>query len=231
MENTKVISVGGSLIAPDGVDASFLKNFTGLVRRYLEEDGRRRLILVCGGGSLARQYQKAYRAVADDPTDENADWVGIQATRLNGELMRRLLVPYCVEPLVTDPEAVSLFYGRVLVAAGWKPGFSTDYDAVLLAKKFFADTVLNPTDVPRVYSADPRKDPQAMPFDRMSWEAFKGVIGGEWKPGTNAPFDPVAARQAARDHLKVVVCLGSDLANLERILRDESFVGTTIGPD
>jgi len=231
MDNTKVISLGGSLIAPSGVDAAFLKSFTEIVRGYLEEDGKRKLIVVCGGGSLAREYQRAYREIAREPSDSEQDWIGIQATWLNGELMRRLFTPYCVEPLVTDPESVSVFYGRVLVAAGWKPGFSTDFDAVLLAKRFSADTVLNPTDVPRVFSADPRKDPQARPFDRMSWDEFKAVIGGEWKPGRNSPFDPVAARQAAEDRLKVVVCLGKDLVNFGKILRGGEFVGTTIGPD
>jgi uridylate kinase len=231
MDDTKVISLGGSLIAPDGVDTAFLKDFTEILIRYLETDGRRKLVLVCGGGSLAREYQKAYREIARKPSNDDQDWIGIRATWLNGELMRRLLVPFCSEPLATDPEAASLRGGRVLVAAGWKPGFSTDFDAVLLARRFSADTVLNPTDVPRVYSADPRKDPQAKPFDRMKWDEFKAVIGGEWKPGTNAPFDPVAARRAAQDRLKVIVCLGRDLPNLERILHDEPFVGTTIGPD
>lgn len=231
MDNTKVISLGGSLIAPAGVDTAFLKSFTRIVRGYLEEDEKRKLIVVCGGGALAREYQKAYREVAGDPTDDDADWIGIKATHVNGELLRHLLSPYCAEPLVTDPEAVSVFYGRVLVAAGWKPGFSTDYDAVLLARKFFADTVLNPTDVPRVFSADPRKDPQAKPFERMSWGEFKAVIGGDWTPGRKSPFDPVAARRASEDRLKVIVFLGTDLDNLENILRGRPFVGTTIGPD
>jgi uridylate kinase len=49
----------------------------------------------------------------------------------------------CNQDVVTNPMEVAPLTGRVMVAAGWKPGFSTDYDAVLLAERFKADAVLN----------------------------------------------------------------------------------------
>jgi uridylate kinase len=143
LDPVTVISLGGSIIAPRGVDAAFLKGFFHLVEERLAAEPRQKLIIVCGGGSLARDYQAALREVNPDARSDDLDWVGVAATRVNGELLRRMLHPWCVEDLVTDPSAVSVFAGRILVAAGWKPGFSTDNDAVVLARRFSSGTVVN----------------------------------------------------------------------------------------
>jgi uridylate kinase len=216
---------------PKRVDSGFLSGFMSLAEKYLAADQARKLIMVTGGGSLAREYQSAYRAVVEDAGNDDLDWIGIAATRVNGELVRRLFRKWCVMDLIMDPTAVSVFPGRVMVAAGWKPGFSTDYDAVILARMFSADTVVNLSDVPRVYSDDPKKNRAAKPLDRISWVEFKAIAGGEWVPGKKAPFDPVAAREAETSRIRVIVADGSDLANLEAILEGRAFIGTTIGPD
>jgi uridylate kinase len=226
-----VISLGGSIIAPKGVDVAFLKGFAGLVERHLAEDEARKLIIVCGGGSLARDYQAALRETSPEAASEDLDWVGIAATRVNGELLRRIFKRWCAEDLVTDPTNVSLFVGRVLIAAGWKPGFSTDNDAVVLAQRFSADTVVNLSNIAKVYSDDPRKNPDAKPLDRLTWKEMLAIVGSEWTPGKNTPFDPTAARAAAVSGIRVVFAEGRDLANLGRILADREFVGTTIGPE
>jgi len=121
--------------------------------------------------------------------------------------------------------------GRVLVAAGWKPGFSTDYDAVLLAERFDARRILNLSNIAKVYTEDPRSNPAAKPIDAISWTDFRAIVGDEWSPGRNVPFDPVATRKAAELGLSVICAAGRDLDNLRRILEGESFAGTTIGPD
>jgi uridylate kinase len=226
-----VISLGGSLIAPRGVDIAFLKGFHGVVEAYLLEDAARKLIIVCGGGSLARDYQAALREVAADPRNEDLDWVGIAATRVNGELLLRILHRWCGEDLVTDPSAVSVFAGRVMVAAGWKPGFSTDNDAIVLAQRFSAGTVINLSNIAKVYSDDPKRNPAARPLDRLSWDEMLRIVGSEWTPGRNTPFDPTAARAAAQSRIRVVFADGRDLANLSRVLTGGDFTGTTIGPD
>ena len=61
-----VVSLGGSIVAPDGVDVDFLKAFTGIVGEFLEKDEKRRFIFVVGGGGPARAWQNAYRKVAPD---------------------------------------------------------------------------------------------------------------------------------------------------------------------
>ena len=228
---TRVISVGGSLLAPDGVDAAFVRGFVEAIERWLARAEANRAVVVCGGGMLARRYQQAYRDIAAHPSAEAQDWVGVAATRVNAELVRQLLAGRCPDPVVTDPTGPIAFAGRVLVGAGWKPGFSTDFDAVLLAERFGAADLVNLSNIRQVYTADPKIDPAAKPLERVSWAGFRSIVGDEWTPGKNSPFDPVAARRAEAARLRVVVASGADLANFERILRGEPFVGTTIGPE
>ncbi len=232
MQHVTVISLGGSLVCPDRVDGRFLSEFKTLVSAFLETVPERKIILVTGGGALAREYQRAYYALAGKSaeTAADADWLGIAATRLNAELVRRLFTGWCVDPVVTDPEGKIDFTGRVLVASGWRPGFSTDYVAVVLAERFRADLLVNPTNVERVYSDDPRKNPAARPYDDITWSDFRAIVGEEWTPGKNAPFDPVASGRAAASGLKVVIAQGRELANLKNILEGRPFTGTLIHP-
>jgi uridylate kinase len=227
-----VISLGGSIVAPDNVDEQFLKNFVELIRGFIEADEKRRFIFVVGGGGPARSWQKAYRTVSGNGAkDEEADWIGIMATRLNAQLVRAAMGEWCCQDVVTDPTQVDPLTGRVLVAAGWKPGFSSDYDAVLLAERFQAGAVINLSNIEKVYTDDPKKNPNAKPIDRISWADFRALVGDEWIPGKNVPFDPVASRHAAKIGLKVICASGKNLENLKKILSGGDFTGTTIGQE
>ena len=131
--------------------------------------------------------------------------------------------------VVTDPTSVTVFGGTVLVAAGWKPGFSTDFDAVVLAERFQADVVVNLSNIAKVYTADPKADPSATPIDTISWADFRAMVGDEWSPGKNVPFDPIASKRAEAIGLRVICAAGRDIPNIEAILDGKPFVGTTIG--
>ena len=225
-----VISLGGSIVAPHGVDVDFLKDFISLIRSILESEPARRFIFVVGGGGPARQWQEAYRETCGaNIKDEEADWIGIMATRLNAQLVKAAMGELCTQEVVTNPCQVDPLTGRVLVAAGWKPGFSTDYDAVLLAERFQADAVINLSNIEKVYTADPKTDPNARPIDKISWNDFRSIVGDEWVPGKNVPFDPVASRHSEKIGLKVICASGKNLENLRKILTGEDYTGTTIG--
>lgn len=224
-----IISLGGSIVAPDSPDISFIKDFHQRICQWLETHPQERLVFIVGGGGPARTYQGAYRQVLAKPDANAQDWIGIMATRLNAELIRAIFEQYCSDPVVTDPSASIDFKGRILVAAGWKPGFSTDFDAVWLAGRFGAKTVLNLSNVAKVYTDDPRKNPEAKPLDRISWEDFRSMVGDTWEPGKNVPFDPIASQKAQELGLSVICAAGKDLDNLMDILNHQNFTGTTIG--
>ena len=225
-----VLDIGGSVVAPEVPDTGFLRRFRCFLGGRLEENPSRRAIIVIGGGAAARTWQSALRKLEPDAPDESLDRVGIMATRLNAELVRAVFGGLCPDPVVTDPTADFPFTGRILTAAGWKPGFSTDYDAVVLAERFSARRIIMLSNIPRIYSDDPSTNPKALPLDRLTWKEYRKMIGTEWKPGANLPFDPAAAERAAESGLTVVAVAGKNLENLEALLAGRNFIGTVIGP-
>ena len=231
--DTKILSVGGSIVAPDKPDVAFLSSFIPALGEWLSENNERRLILVIGGGAPARVYQKAYTdtlaALNASGADDAADWLGIMATRLNAELVKALCGSLCKNEVVYNPTEKIEFSGRILVASGWKPGFSTDNDAVILAEKFAANTVINLSNIEKVYTDDPRKNPDAKPLECISWPEFRKMVGDDWTPGKNAPFDPVASKKAETMKLTVICAAGKNIENIKNILNGKAFIGTTIG--
>lgn len=227
---TKVISLGGSIVAPSVPDTDFLISFRKAIVAWLGKQADNRIIFIVGGGAPAREWQQAYRTITAEQDADLQDWIGIMATRLNAQLIKAIFSEFCPQDVVTNPEAVTIFAGKILVASGWKPGFSTDFDAVILAERFMADTVINLSNIEKVYTADPKKDPSAKPLDTISWPDYRSMVGDEWQPGKNSPFDPVAAKKAEACKLKVICAAGKDLGNLVNILDEKPFQGTTIGP-
>jgi uridylate kinase len=231
MSKIQVISLGGSIIAPDSVDTGFLKGFTACIREYLNTYSDAQLVLVTGGGAPARTYQQAYREIVPSAEGDEQDWIGIAATRLNARLLKAIFHDFCTQDVVTNPYDVKTVEERVLIAAGWKPGFSTDFDAVVLAERLGAPVVINLSNIAKVYSDDPKTNPDAKPIDSISWEEFQSIVGEEWVPGKNAPFDPVATKRAKELDLTVIVAAGKNLDNFRAILFGETqFEGTVIGP-
>ncbi len=224
---TIIISLGGSVMAPSQIDVDFLQGFRQLILR-LAHDGYR-FAVICGGGKTAREYQNAARKLVN-AVPEDLDWLGIHATRLNAHLMRTIFREVAHAKVIKNPNGkVKLMESeRVVVAAGWKPGRSTDCIAVLLAKNLGAKTVVNITNTDFVYDKDPSKFPDAKPLHEVSWKGFRKLIGvSKWSPGLNTPFDPVAAKAAEKMRLRVAV-MGKSLENLEGFLSGKDFRGTLI---
>src|SRR3989344_4801322 len=102
-----------------------------------------------------------------------------------------------------------------------------DLMPILLGKDYGIKTVINFSNISQGYDSDPKTNPDAKPIEKISWEEFRPLVGDEWSPGMNAPFDPIAAKKAQELGVKVVV-LGKDLDNLDRCLKGETFLGTVI---
>lgn len=223
---TYILSVGGSLIVPAaGIDVNFLKSLRRFVlKRY---DAGDRLIIVAGGGVTARQYVQAAAAVEKVPEDDQ-DWLGIHATRLNAHLLRTLLRDVAYPEIITNPDKVLNACSRVIIAGGYRPGWSTDYVAVLLAKKYKAKTVINLSNIDYVYNQDPRRYSGAKIIKEINWDDFRQIVGNEWRPGLNAPFDPIASRLAQSLKLRVAVLNGHNLVNVGKFIDNKSFKGTLI---
>lgn len=231
MEKKRIIlSLGGSLIIPEQVNGSLVGQFRDLIVRKVQEGFE--FVIFTGGGNTARLYMEGARAAAgeNDVTDAQLDWLGIHASRLNAELVRTAFGELAAEHIIVDPTLPVEMTKPVVLGAGWKPGWSTDYDAVMVAATIGAQRVVNLSNIDYAYTGDPKTDPTATPITETTWNDFQDIVGTEWKPGLNAPFDPIAAKLAREHGITVVIANGNKLENVEAIIDDTEFTGTIVRP-
>lgn len=136
--------------------------------------------IVIGAGNIVRG------ATVNLPGAERAtgDYMGMLGTVINSLAMAQVLesmgVPARVqssiemnkvaEPFVRKKAIRHLEKGRVVIFGGGtgNPYFTTDTASTLKALEINADAVLKATNVDGVYTADPKKDPNAVKFDKIS---------------------------------------------------------------
>ena len=228
LKKTAIISLGGSLIVPDEVDWKFVKQFKALIEAHIKKGYK--FIIITGGGKLARKYIDA-AAKIDSINAEDKDWLGIHATRMNAHFIRTIFQKHAHPRINKNPNDLEDFYNfkeKILVAAGWRPGFSTDYDAVLLGKYLDIKTIINLSNIDYAYDRDPKKFPDAKKITHIAWKDFRKIVGNKWDPGMNAPFDPIASRLAEEEKIEVAIMNGKKLKNLENYLAGKQFKGTII---
>jgi uridylate kinase len=137
--------------------------------------------VVIGGGNIWRGLSASHRGM--DRT--TADYMGMLATVINGLALQSALVQAGVEtrlqtaiemknvaePFILGRAIRHLELGRVVIfAAGTgNPYFSTDTTAALRASEIRADIILKATKVDGIYDRDPKKDPKAKRFDRLTF--------------------------------------------------------------
>ncbi|MBU3925027.1 UMP kinase [Patescibacteria group bacterium] len=224
-KQTYVLSVGGSLIVPNEVDAEFLKKFRALVLKKIKEGDK--FVIMCGGGKINSKYNEAARKITAI-SDADLDWIGIYASRLNAQLMRALFGDLAHREIIIDPTKKIKTAKPIIIGAGYKPGWSTDYDAVMIAKVSGAKTVINLSNIDCAYTDDPKTNPEAKPIKNISWKDFRKIVGNVWKPRMNKPFDPIASKLAQICKIKVIIMNGRNIKNFENCLEGKEFQGTEI---
>jgi len=146
--------------------------------------------LVIGGGNIVRGSQISKMGM----DRVSADYMGMLGTVINAlafqdvleregldtRVMTAIRMETIAEPYIRRRAQRHLEKGRcVIFAAGTgNPYFSTDTAAVLRAIQMRANLIIKATSVDGVYSADPKQDPTATKFDRIS---YKDVMQQELK--------------------------------------------------
>jgi len=230
MKETIVMSVGGSLIVPEsGVNVSFLTKLNFFIRKNSTRN--RRFILVAGGGTTARNYISGGRGVVHKINNDDLDWLGIHSTRLNAHLLRTIFRDIA-HPRIIENYERKIFNPNesVIIAGGWKPGWSTDYCAAFLAKDYDAHLIVNLSNIYYVFTKDPKKFPDAVRIEKTTWDYYETLIGTKWTPGLSTPFDPIASQLAKKAGLSVIVTKGDDFANLQHLIDGDPFKGSVITP-
>jgi len=220
-----VLSVGGSLIAPEKPDSTFLSKFS-LTLKSLGERGYR-FAIVAGGGSVGRNYIASARSLGAD--NFSLDLLGIAVTRINAMLLIQALENAYPHVLTEIPEAKhALVLGKTPVFGGLLPGITTDAVAALLAEFLGADYI-NLTNVDGIYSADPKLKPNAKFYPELSHDRLISLMQvAESKPGQNLVMDLPACYILKRSNIRGIVLNGSDLSNFEYAVDGGEFTGTVI---
>lgn len=226
-----VISLGGSSIVPKRIDWQFLKKFRELIVSEIKKG--KRFAIITGGGYAAREYIQGASKVTKLTRDDQ-DWLGIHTTRLNAHLLKTIFRAFAHPRINKNPrtkeDLMSHFANGegIMVAAGWKPGASTDYVATIIAERLGAKKLINLSNIKYACDKDPKKYPDAKIIKEINWKNFRKIVGNRWDPGLNMPFDPVASKLAQENNLEVIIAEGKNLNNLKNILEEKKFQGTVI---
>ena len=172
---------GEALMAPDGywLDSQILsalaEDLAQATRAGFE------IAVVIGGGNIIRGSRMSAAGWIDRPTADSMGMLGtvmnslaietaLNAAGVPARTMSAVSMPTICETYARQPALHHLDKGQVVVLAGGtgNPFFTTDTAAVLRAAELRCDAVLKATQVDGVYSADPKKDPDATRYDRLT---------------------------------------------------------------
>ena len=189
--------------------------------------------IVIGGGNIFRGLSGASKGF----DRYKGDQMGMLATVINGLALAsalnamgakaRVLTAIRMEPVgeyYSKPRAMeALSAGEVVIlAAGTgNPYFTTDTGSSLRGIEIEADVMLKGTRVDGVYTADPEKDPQAVKYDKISFDEV-------YKQGLKI-MDLTATAMCKENKLPVLVFNMDRKGNLKKVLMGEG-IGTLVHP-
>ena len=224
-KETIIISLGGSLIVPDQIDVSFLKDFKELIESQIKLG--KKFVIITGGGKICRRYNEVAKKLSS-PSSDDLDWIGIASLRLNAQLLRVIFRDYTYPKIIKDPMEKIDFDKPIMIGSANEPGHSTDWDAVVIAKNVGAKKIINLSNTDYVYDSDPKINENAKKIEKISWIEYRKIIPKEWNPGLNTPFDPIASEMAEKEKMEVIIMNGKPIDNLANYLDGENFLGTVI---
>lgn len=226
MENKKIIiSLGGSIVVPELPNSDYVKSFVGLIKSYVNQGLK--FIIIVGGGKTCRNYQQSLKEIRT-VTNNDLDLLGIASTVFNAEFVKLSFGDSTHNEVIRNPKELESIDSNIIIGAGWKPGCSTDYDAILCAEQSGAKSVINLSNIDFAYTKDPKKFPDAVKIEQSNWADFRALLPNEWDPGLNAPFDPIAAKKADELGIEVAIMNGNNLENLKNYIEGREFIGTLI---
>ena len=227
-----LIKISGEALAGEkhtGFDFDFVSDVCSEVKKAVESGVQ--VGIVIGGGNFWRGVKDG----AGKVERVSADRMGMLATCMNclavADVFRQQGISASVQTSV-DIQGVGERYdtlksielmknGTVVLFAGGTgaPFFSTDTAATLRAAEIHADAILLAKNIDGVYSADPRKDPEAFKFDEISYEE---VLAGRLQV-----MDSTATSMAMDNNIPVIVFALANPENIGKVLKGEK-IGTLV---
>jgi uridylate kinase len=223
----KAVMKLGGFAFPGGPGKLLVEEYVKLLKELL---GEHRIVVVTGGGAIARTYINAARAMG--VSESLCDQIGILVSRLNARLLVDGLGEYAFPEIpVTIGELKHYFAsGKIVAMGGLTPGHSTNAVAAIAAETIDAELFVNATDVEGVFTADPSKDKTAKKLEEVPVSKLMQILSNsEMTAGAYDLMDFLALRIIARSRIPTVILDGRTPANVTRALRNE-HVGTRVVP-
>jgi uridylate kinase len=212
-----------------GIDPARLQQYAKDIKAAKETGVE--IALVIGGGNIFRGMQ----AEANGIDKVQGDYMGMLATMINGialqsalesqgmytRLMSAIQMDQIAEPYIKRRAVRHLEKGRIVIfgAGTGNPYFTTDSAAALRAIEVNADIVLKGTNIDGVYSDDPRKNKEALKFDKIS---FQEVLANKLNV-----MDMTAFTLCEENNLPIMVFDMNVPGNLLKVVNGQS-IGTLV---
>ncbi|PMD73494.1 UMP kinase [Companilactobacillus nuruki] len=228
-----ILKVSGEALAGEkgfGINPPVIKKIAEQIKSV--HDLGVQVAIVCGGGNIWRGETGAEMGM----DRAQADYMGMMATVMNGlalqDGLEHIGVPTRVqtsiemrqvaEPYIRRKAVRHLEKGRVVIFAGGtgNPYFSTDTTSVLRAAEIEADVILMAkNNVDGVYSADPKKDPNAKKYDELSQlDIINKNLG---------VMDTTASSLSMDNNIPLIVFNLNEPENIKKVVQGEN-IGTII---
>jgi uridylate kinase len=227
-----LLKLSGEALAGDqgyGIDPVVIKGIAAEIKEVIELGVE--VALVIGGGNIFRGLAASSKGM----DRASADYMGMLATAMNSLAMQDALekegvitrvqsaieMQEIAEPYIRRRAVRHLEKGRVVIfAAGTgNPYFTTDTAASLRAMEINADVILKATKVDGVYTADPKKDKDAVKIPELTYlEVLKKGL---------QVMDATATSLCMDNNLPIVVFDLTESGNIKKVVLGET-IGTTV---
>lgn len=215
-----------------GIDPDMLTIYAKQIHELIQMHVQ--VAVVIGGGNIFRGLQAERSGIER----VQGDYMGMLATVINGMALQSALekagvftrlitaieMKEIAEPYIRRRAIRHLEKGRVVIfsAGTGSPYFTTDSAAALRASEIGADVILKGTRVDGIYDSDPLKDPDAIRFDRLTFD--KAILLGL------KVMDMTAFTLCREQNIPIVVFDINNPENLKRIIAGE-HVGTLVSDE
>ena len=219
-----VIKLSGSIFGQN-TSESVIKEYADMLCSI---DNEIQLVVISGGGKIARHYIDLARALGSD--EANLDIMGIDISRLNARLLLTALREKAYPKIPKDLGEVVLAAesGKIVITGGLHPGQSTNATSALIAEIVRASKFLNATDVDWIYDSDPNITSNAKLLKKITIQQCMRLLENESSmAGTYDLMDIVALKVIERSKIPTRI-LKADVAKIRHAIEPENEVGTEI---
>jgi len=223
-----VISLGGSVLVQDKINVDFLKKFKKIILNFGKNN---KVVIVTGGGKTTRTYINGLREVKLD--EKELSLMGIRITRLNALFLTKFFFPktkYRKVPMKLKNVTRKLKKENIVIcgALEYEPDQTSDGTAAEVAERIKADYLMNITNVKGLYDKDPGKYRNANLIKKISWQDFLRIVNKlKFMAGQHFILDKNAAIILSKRDIDTFI-VKDDIKQIENILRDKAFIGTSI---